>query len=180
MKRNATTGAPDFYTFARSFLHTYLPTIRRLSPKTVEAYRISLECFLTFLTDRQHVDRACVSFDHFDRPRLKAWMAWLADDKHYSVRTIALRVSAIKAFLGYAAAEDVSLMALSQAARILKAPAAPRKPIGYSPQTRLGPSWPRSQGAPGNHAATGCCSSCSTTPRPGSAKSPPLRWPTCH
>jgi site-specific recombinase XerD len=121
MKRNTTTGAPDFYTFARGFLHTYMPTIRRLSPKTVEAYRISLECLLTFLTDREHVDRARVSFDHFDRTRLKAWMAWLADDKHYSARTITLRISAIKAFLAYAAAEDVSLMALSQAARTLKA-----------------------------------------------------------
>jgi hypothetical protein len=48
-------------------------------------------------------------------------MAWLADDKHYSARTITLRISAIKAFLAYAAAEDVSLMALSQAARTLKA-----------------------------------------------------------
>ncbi len=131
MKRNTTTGAPDFYTFARGFLHTYMPTIRRLSPKTVEAYRISLECFLTFLTDREHVDRARVRFDHFDRTRLKAWMAWLATDKHYSARTITLRISAIKAFLAYAAAEDVSLMALSQAARILKAPPAPKKPIEY-------------------------------------------------
>jgi site-specific recombinase XerD len=131
MKRNTTTGAPDFYTFARGFLHTYMPTIRRLSPKTVEAYRISLECFLIFLTDREHVDRAHVRFDHFDRTRLKAWMAWLADDKHYSARTITLRISAIKAFLAYAAAEDVSLMALSQAARTLKAPSAPKKPIEY-------------------------------------------------
>ena len=131
MKRSTTTGAPDFYTFARGFLHTYMPTIRRLSPKTVEAYRISLECLLTFLTDHEHVDRAGVSFDHFDRTHLKAWMAWLADDQHYSARTITLRISAIKAFLAYAAAEDVSLMALNQAARTLKAPAAPKKPIEY-------------------------------------------------
>ncbi len=131
MKRDTNTGAPDFYAFARSFLHTYMPTIRRLSPKTVEAYRISLECFLTFVTDHGHVDRARVSFDHFDRAPLKAWLAWLADDKNYAPRTITLRISAIKAFLAYAAAEDVSLVALSQAARTLKAPAAPKKPIEY-------------------------------------------------
>ncbi|MCZ4590194.1 tyrosine-type recombinase/integrase [Rhodococcus opacus] len=131
MKHNTTTGAPDFYTFARGFLHTYMPTIRRLSPKTVEAYRISLECFLTFLTDHEHIDRARVSFDHFDRTHLKAWMIWLADDKQYSARTITLRISALKAFLAYAAAEDVSLMALSEAARTLKTPSAPKKPIEY-------------------------------------------------
>ena len=48
-------------------------------------------------------------------------MAWLADDKHYATRTITLRLSAIKAFLAYAAAEDIALIALSQAVRTLKA-----------------------------------------------------------
>ena len=108
-----------------------MPTIRGLSPKTIEAYRISLECFLAFLADHEHIDRAKVSFDHFDRPHLKAWLAWLADDKHYAARTITLRLTAVKAFLAYAAAEDLTLVALSQAARTLKAPAAPRKPIEY-------------------------------------------------
>lgn len=131
MKHNTSTSAPDFYTFARGFLHTYMPTIRRLSPKTVEAYRISLECFLTFLADHEDLDRRVVCFDHFDRTHLKAWMIWLADDKRYSARTITLRISALKVFLAYAAAEDVSLMALSQAARTLKAPVAPKKPIEY-------------------------------------------------
>lgn len=138
MRRDTKTDAADFFTFARDYLRTYMPTIRGLSAKTVEAYRISLECFLAFLADHEHIDRAKVSFDHFDRARLKAWLIWLGDDKHYAARTITLRLSAIKAFLAYAAAEDVSLIALSQAARSLKASAAPRKPIEYltEPETR--------------------------------------------
>ena len=71
MKRDPKTGAPDFYTFARDYLHTYLPTVARRSPMTIEAYRISLECFLHYLADHQHVERAHVSFDHFDRQHLK-------------------------------------------------------------------------------------------------------------
>jgi site-specific recombinase XerD len=134
MKRDTKTGAPDFFAFARGFLHTYMPTIRRLSPTTVEAYRISLECFLTFLAEQEHLDRAKVGFDHFDRAYLKTWLAWLADDKHYSARTITLRISAVKAFLAYAAAEDVTLVALSRSARTLKPPSAPRKPIEYLTQ----------------------------------------------
>ncbi len=138
MRRDTKTDTPDFFVFARDYLHTYMPTTRGLSAKTIEAYRISLECFLTFLTDHEHIDRANVSFDHFDRGHLKAWLGWLADDKHYATRTITLRLSAIKAFLAYAAAEDITLVALSQAARNLKAPSAPRKPIEYltEPETR--------------------------------------------
>lgn len=138
MKRNTKTDAADFFTFARDYLRIYMPTVRGLSAKTIEAYRISLECYLTFLADHEHIDRAKVSFDHFDRARLKTWLTWLADDKHYATRTIALRLSAITAFLAYAAGEDVTLVALSQAARSLKAPAAPRKPIEYlaEPETR--------------------------------------------
>ena len=43
MKRERTTRAPDFYRYARDYLHTYLPTVARRSPNTIEAYRISLE-----------------------------------------------------------------------------------------------------------------------------------------
>jgi len=138
MRRDTKTGAADFFVFARDYLCTYMPTIRGLSVTTIQAYRISLECFLTFLTDHEHIDRGKVSFDHFDRARLKVWLRWLADDKHYAKRTITLRLSAIKAFLAYAAAEDITLVALSQAARSLKAPSAPRKPIEYltGPETR--------------------------------------------
>jgi len=138
MKRDPKTGAPDFYTFARDYLHTYLPTVQGRSPKTIEAYRISLECFLDYLADHQHIDRAHVTFDHFDRDHLKGWLAWMSDQRHYAARTIALRLSTVKAFLTYCSGEDITLVALSQAAKALRAPASARKPIEYltEPETR--------------------------------------------
>jgi site-specific recombinase XerD len=138
MKRDPATRAPDFYRFARDYLHTYLPTVARRSPNTIEVYRISLECFLDYLAGDRHVDRAHVSFDHLDRQHLKGWLAWMADQRRYAPRTIALRLTSVKAFLAYCSAEDVTLVALSQAAKALRAPTTARKPIEYltEPETR--------------------------------------------
>lgn len=131
MKRHPVTGAPDFWDLARDFLHTYLPTVRSASARTIEAYRISLECFLRFLTDHENVSHTDVTFDCFDRAHLKAWLAWMNDDKHYAPRTITLRLTALRAFLAYAAAEDLTLVALHNAASTLKSPTVPKTPIKY-------------------------------------------------
>lgn len=132
MRRDPHTGAPDFFQFARDYLHAYMPKTRGLSPKTIEAYRISLECFLDYLAEAEHIGREGVSFDHFDRQHLKGWLTWMTDQRHYTPKTVTLRLSAVKAFLAYAAYEDLTLVALSQSAKALKAPAGPRRPIELS------------------------------------------------
>jgi site-specific recombinase XerD len=129
MRRDPHTGAPDFFGFARDYLHAYMPKTRGLSPKTIEAYRISLECFLDYLAEAEHIGREHVSFDHFDRQHLKGWLTWMTDQRHYTPKTVTLRLSAVKAFLTYAAYEDLTLVALSQSAKALKAPAGPRRPV---------------------------------------------------
>lgn len=131
MKRDPSTDAPNFWALARDFLHAYMPTVRGLSPNTIEAYRISLECFLGFLTADEHTQREHITFDHFDRPRLNAWLTWMATEQRYAPKTITLRLNAVKAFPAYAASEDITLVALSQAAKLLKAPAAPKTPVEY-------------------------------------------------
>ena len=138
MRRDPKTGAPDFYTFARGYLHSYLPTVARRSPKTIEAYRISLECFLDYLAEQHNIERGQVNFEHFDRDHLKGWLAWMINQRHYAPRTVALRLSTVKAFLAYASADDITVVALSQAAKALRSPAIAKKPIEYltEPQTR--------------------------------------------
>jgi integrase/recombinase XerD len=62
----------------------------------------------------------------------------MAGERGYAPNTIALRLSTVKAFLAYSAAEDITLVALAQAAKALRAPAIPNKPIEYltEPETR--------------------------------------------
>lgn len=134
MRRHPATGAPEFWDLARDFLHGYLPTVRAASARTIEAYRISLECFLGYLNHNAGIARDDVTFDHFDRAHLKTWIAWMSTDKGYAPRTITLRLTAIRAFLDYAAAEDLTLVALRNAASMLKPPPIPKMPIEYLTQ----------------------------------------------
>lgn len=131
MKRDPQTSTPNFWGFARNYLHDYMPRVRALSPRTIEAYRISLECFVGFLIDEKNLHRKDVSFDHFQRSVLKEWLIWMREKKHYQPKTVSLRLSAITAFLAFAAQEDLTLVALHDTAKALKAPTAPRKAIEY-------------------------------------------------
>lgn len=131
MKRDPDTDTLNLFAMARDYLHSYLPKARGLSPKTIQAYRIALECFLGYLSEVEHLERTQAGFDHFDRAHLKAWLAWMSQTRGYAPATITLRLSAVKTFLAYAASEDITLVALSQAANTLRAPASPRTPIEY-------------------------------------------------
>ena len=88
----------------------------------------------------------------------------MTDQRHYAPKTVTLRLSAVKAFLAYASHEDLTLVALSQAAKALKAPVHPRMPIEFLTDPKHGRSLPRSPGRRRSRAGIGCCSSCSMTP----------------
>lgn len=131
MKRTTHEPAPDFWGYARNYLHDFLPNVRDMAPRSIEAYRISLESYVHYLVTQRQIRRQDIGFDHFDRQVLKDWLVWMRQAKKYEHATIGLRLSAVKAFLNFASAEDLTLVAVYQAAKNLKAPATPRKPIEY-------------------------------------------------
>lgn len=131
MKRDTNTATPNFWGYARNYLHDYMPTVRALSANTIEAYRISLECYISYLVDEQHIQRRDIGFDHFERTFIKDWMSWMHQTKQYQPKTVHLRLTAVKSFLQFAAREDLRLVALYEAATSLKAPAIPKKAIEY-------------------------------------------------
>ena len=125
------TGEPDFWGMARSFLHDWLPRVRGLSWKTVEAYRISLECWLAYLEESSGRAGADVTFSSVTRESLKGWLRWMREDRGLSPKTVGLRLTAMRSFLSYCAAEDATLVALHQASAAVKAPPVPKRPIEY-------------------------------------------------
>ena len=172
MRRDPATGDPDFFSFARDYLHVYMLRVRALSPKTIQAYRISLECFPGYLAETGHAGREHVCFDHLDRQHLTAWPAWMTDHRGSAPKTVTLRLSAVKAFLAHAAQQDITLTALSQAARALKAPAQPRKPVAYLTPPQIRAILAAHTGTTAQSRRNRCCSSCSTTPRRAGRRSP--------
>ena len=131
MSRAARRPDQSFWVLARSFLREHCPKVRRLSPKTIEAYRIGLECFISYLGQARGVARQGIRLDHLDREHVKGYTAWMADTRGYAPKTIELRLTVIKSFLRYAAGEDITLMALYQAARQVKPPKQPKKPVEH-------------------------------------------------
>lgn len=131
MKRTTREPAPDFWGYARNYLHDFLPKVRALAPCSIEAYRISLESYVHYLVTQKQIRRQDIGFDHFDRQVLKDWLVWMRQTKRYEPATIGLRLSAVRAFLNFASAEEITLVAVYQAAKNVKAPATPRKPIEY-------------------------------------------------
>ena len=173
MRRDPATGAPDFFSFARDYLHAYMPKVRGLSPKTIEAYRISLECFLDYLAEAEHIGREHVSFDHFDRQHLKG-MAGL-DDRSAALhaedrRAAPQRRQSVPGLRRPRRHHPRRAQPGSQGPQSAGQPQQARS--STSPNPKPGRSLPRSPGRQRNPAGTGCCSSCSTTPPPAWARSP--------
>ena len=102
-----------------------------MSPKTVEAYRIALECYVSYLADAGGVARADVTFDHLERPHVRAWATWMGDVAGYAPRTVALRLAAVRSFLAYCGSEDASLAALHEQAATVRGPRVPREPVEH-------------------------------------------------
>ena len=128
-KRKADRTA-SFWGMARTFLHRHCAKARRMSPETVDAYRIALECYVGYL-EEEGVEKADVSFDHFERPYVKGWSAWMSGERGYAPATVALRLAALRSFLSFCASEDATLAALHEQAKSVRAPKNPRKPIEY-------------------------------------------------
>jgi site-specific recombinase XerD len=123
---------PSFWRLARGFLHDYCAVQRRLSPNTIDAYKAGLESFLSYLA-ACGADRPDIGFRHFDRARFKGWVKWMLQDGHLAPKTVELRLTALKAFLKYAAAEELTLGAVFEDAACVKPPKIVKRPVEYLP-----------------------------------------------
>jgi len=98
----------DFWVLARMYLHDYMPAVRNLSDKSVDAYKQSLKAYLSYLEEIKSLTEDKVTLDAFTRDNVKGYIVWLKD-KGSSPKTINLRLTAIRSFLKYCSEEDFEL-----------------------------------------------------------------------
>lgn len=101
----------NFWKLARNYLHDYMPVIRNLSDKSVEAYKQSLKTYLRFLEEARDLVNEKVTFDAFARDDIKDFVEWLKTEG-YSPKSINLKLTAIRSFLKYCSEEDFELRGL--------------------------------------------------------------------
>ena len=97
-----------FFSMTLDFLEVYIPQAHN-SSKTRKAYQDGLTVFRRYVTDEKHISLNKFTFTQCTFDFVLDYRNWLLDVKGYKKSTVNNRLSAIKAYLHYAAARDVSL-----------------------------------------------------------------------
>lgn len=105
------TTAPrpvSFASLVQQFFTEYLVKQRAVSPRTIASYRDAMMLFLDFARERLGKSPTALSLSDFDPDLILAFLDHLEIDRHNSVRSRNLRLTALRAFLKFAARRDVS------------------------------------------------------------------------
>jgi site-specific recombinase XerD len=97
---------PSFPALVQQFFTEYLVAQRALSPRTVASYRDAMTLFLGYAT--QHLGKTPTAVQLIDiTPELVLkFLAHLERERHNSVRSRNLRLTALRSFLKFASRRD--------------------------------------------------------------------------
>jgi len=144
--RDAQPQPPTFPALVQQFFTEYLVAQRAMSPRTVACYRDAITLFLGFASVR--LSKAPTGLRLVDvRPELiLAFLDHLEHERHNSVRSRNLRLTALRAFLKFAARRDVSALHTVERALAVPMKRFERPMLGFLTRPEmlavLGPSGP--------------------------------------
>lgn len=116
MSKASASRSPSFPALVQEFFADYLITQRAMSSHTVASYRDTLMLFLNFA--HTHVGKAptALSLTDITPDLILAFLHHLEHERHNTVRSRNLRLTALRAFLRFAARRDLaSLHAIERA-----------------------------------------------------------------
>ena len=97
-----------FFSTTYDFLTVYIPQ-DSASCKTVKTYRDGLTAFRRYVTDVKKISIRKFTFEQCTFDFVLEYRNWLLDDQKKAKSTVNNRIAAIKSYMYYAAAKDISL-----------------------------------------------------------------------
>lgn len=120
MNKTTSPKPPSFPALVQQFFTEYLVTQRAVSPRTVASYRDALMLFLDFASRKLGQEPTAMRLADIQPALILAFLDHLEKDRHNSVRSRNLRLTALRAFLKFAARRDVA--SLNDVERALAVP----------------------------------------------------------
>lgn len=108
MRETAAPRPTSFAALVQRFFTEYLVSQRAVSPRTVACYRDALMLFLSFAHKRLHKAPTQLQLTDIEPTLILAFLDDLEQQRHNAVRSRNLRLTALRAFLKFAARRDVS------------------------------------------------------------------------
>ncbi|HEY5581058.1 MAG TPA: site-specific integrase, partial [Rhodoferax sp.] len=99
---------PSFASLVQQFFTEYLVSQRAVSPRTVASYRDALMIFLDFAHKRLGKQPTAMALADIEPDLILAFLDYLEKERHNTVRSRNLRLTALRAFLKFASRRDVS------------------------------------------------------------------------
>jgi site-specific recombinase XerD len=116
MPKAPASRSPSFPALVQEFFTNYLISQRAMSPHTVASYRDTLMLFCNFAQSRVGKSPTELSLTDIEPELILAFLDHLEHERHNTVRSRNLRLTALRAFLKFAARRDLeSLHAIERA-----------------------------------------------------------------
>jgi integrase/recombinase XerD len=132
-----TNVRPDFATLLHDFFLRHLMVEKGASPRTVEAYRDAFRLLLSYAEKQLKKQPVQVALADLSPALLLGFLDWLEKERGNSVRTRNARLAALKSFLRYAAARDVTSLPVLQPSLAIPVKRCDRPLLGFLSREEL-------------------------------------------
>ena len=123
---------PALFEKIRKFLTEHMPVLRKKSPNTVEAYRYTLNIYLTFLCEKYSISLYDIATKDFNQKNILPFMDWLIAERGNKVSTVNLRLKHIKRFCRFLMDENILMLSeLSAIQKIAEIPNASEDTVKF-------------------------------------------------
>lgn len=100
------------FTIILEYFDSYLPMMRKSSPKTVATYRKAIEQFLDYLKEQNDVRLYQVTITMINRQSVSSYLDYVETERKCSVTTRNHRLDCIRSFMKYAATRNLDAAAM--------------------------------------------------------------------